>query len=86
MGLLLLFWAGLGGLVGYLAAQRRGFSPASGVVAGLLLGPLAVVLFFVPGTVLDTVHQQQCPYCAGWVTSKTRVCMHCSAILISDWG
>ena len=73
-------------LVGYLAAQRRWFSPALGVVAGLVLGPLAVVLFFVPGTVLDMVHQQQCPYCAGWVTSETRVCAHCSAMLISGWG
>ena len=48
MGLLLLFWAGLGAVVGYLAARHRGFSPAAGVVVGLVLGPLAVVLFFVP--------------------------------------
>ena len=62
------------------------FSNLLGVVAGLVLRPLAVVLFFVPGTVLDMVHQQQCPYCAGWVTSETRVCAHCSAMLISGWG
>ena len=82
----LLFWAGLGVVVGYVAAQRRGFSLVAGVVAGLVLGPLAVVLFFVPVGVSNTVQQQKCPYCAGWVTPKTRVCTHCSAILTSGWG
>ena len=46
MGFLL--WAGLGAVVGFIAAHRRGFSPVSGVVAGLMLGPLAGLLFVVP--------------------------------------
>ena len=46
MGFLL--WAALGVSVGYVAAQRRDFSTAIGVLAGLALGRLAVVLFFVP--------------------------------------
>ena len=76
-----LFWAGLGAVVGYLAAHRRGFSPVTGVIAGLVLGPLAVVLFYIPLNISTTVHQQPCPYCAGRVTSNTRVCTHCGAIL-----
>ena len=60
MGFLL--WAGVGAVVGYLAAQRRGFSPATGVVAGLVLGPLAVLLFVVPLPGSTTVQQpQECP-------------------------
>ena len=84
MGGLLFWWVGLGSLVGYVAAQRRGFSPAIGVMAGSVLGPLAVLLFLVQVTVSPTDQQERCPYCAGRITSRTRVCTHCSAILTSD--
>ena len=57
----LLFWVGLGASVGYVAAHRRGFSLAIGVVAGLVLGPLALVLFFVPLWDSQSVHLQGCP-------------------------
>ena len=33
------------------------------VSSPVLLGSLAVVLFFVPVGVSNTVHQQRCPYC-----------------------
>ena len=77
----LLFWAGLGAVVGYVTAQRRGFSPVIGVVAGSVLGALAVLLFFVPVSVSNAEDQHKCPYCAGRVPSNARVCPHCSAIL-----
>lgn len=49
--LMLLVWM-VGGLVGYLAAERRQFSKVVGVIAGLLLGPVfACVLFWVSGVV-----------------------------------
>ena len=84
MGFLL--WAGLGAVVGFIAAHRRGFSPGTGVVVGLVLGPLAGVLFVVPLPGSGPVQQQQkCPYCAGRVTSDTRVCHHCGAILEQRW-
>ena len=70
----------------YVAAQRRGFSLAIGVVAGLVLGPLAVVLFFVPLWDSQSVHPQACPYCAKRVPSDARVCTHCGALLESGWG
>ena len=82
----LLFWAGFGAVVGYLAAQHRGFSLATGVVAGLVLGPLAVGLFFVPGTASRTLPSHKCPYCASRVASNTRVCIHCGAIFGSGRG
>ena len=85
MGFLL--WAGLGALVGFIAAQRRGFSRATGIVAGLVLGPLVGVLFVVPLPGSRPVQQpQKCPYCAGRVSSGTRVCHHCGAILAKRWG
>ena len=82
----LLFWTALGASVGYVAAQRRGFPLTTGVVAGLVLGPLAVVLFYIPLPTSNTADQRKCPYCGGRVTSATRVCTHCSAILQSGWG
>ncbi len=84
MGLLL--WAGLGALVGGIAAHRRGFSLVTGIIAGLVLGPLAVVLFFVPVWGSEPVRAQACPYCAGRVASNARVCHHCDAILVTGWG
>ena len=69
-------------MVGYFAAERRGFSLAAGVVAGLVLGPLAGVLFVVPFPVSRPGGQRRkCPYCEGRVSSDTRVCHHCGAIL-----
>ena len=82
----MLLWAGLGASVGGMAAHRRGFSLATGVIAGLVLGPLAVVLFFVPVWGSDPVRAQKCPYCAGRVSSDARVCHHCDAILEAGWG
>lgn len=45
----LLLASPLGIVLGYAAARTRGFSVAGGVLAGALLGPLAVVLFAVGG-------------------------------------
>lgn len=77
----LLFWAGIGAAIGYVAAERRGFPMATGLVVGSALGPLAVGLFLVPVGVSRPSHQDKCPYCGGRVASTARVCTHCSAIL-----
>ena len=84
MGFLL--WVGLGASVGYVAAQRRDFSTTAGVLAGLALGPLAVVLFFVRLSFSPPVQGLKCPYCDGTVPSDARVCHHCHALLQSGWG
>ena len=84
MGFLL--WVGLGASVGYVAAHRRDFSTTTGVLAGLALGPLAVVLFFVPLSLSHPVQRRECPYCDGTVPSDARVCHHCHALLQSGWG
>lgn len=71
-----LFWALLGALIGIAAAQRKGFSVAGGVIGGLLLGPLAVLLFFVSGVTRGD-QQRKCPHCAEWVKPEAKVCKHC---------
>ena len=45
----LMLWA-LGGLIGYAAAEKRGFHKLVGVLCGLVLGPVfAPVMFVVSG-------------------------------------
>ena len=68
--------------MGYVAGQRRGFSPVKGAVCGFLLGPLAGVLFVVPLSVVPNARQLKCPYCDGLVPADARVCTHCHALLI----
>lgn len=64
-------WAILGALIGAAAAQSRGFGMASGILAGFLLGPLAVLMFAVSSDRL------KCPHCAEWIRREARVCPHC---------
>lgn len=77
-------WPLVGAVIGYFASRRPGLSPAKCVVCGLLLGPLAVGVFFLSA---DRVEQAalRCPYCDQRNVSGARVCAHCSAILVSSW-
>jgi len=72
----LLFWPLLGALIGLAAAQRRGFSVAGGILGGLLLGPLAFLMFFVSG-ITRSDRRKQCPHCAEFVKAEATVCKHC---------
>lgn len=45
----MLYWALLGLVIGILAARQRGFNMVGGAIGGALLGPLALLLFFVSG-------------------------------------
>lgn len=44
------FWPIFGALFGGLAAQKNGWNVIAGVVGGALLGPFALLLFFVRGS------------------------------------
>jgi hypothetical protein len=74
--MLSLFWLLLGGAIGAAAAQKKGFSMVGGVVGGMLLGPLAILLFTVSG-VSSSKEQKKCPFCAEWVQRAATVCKHC---------
>ncbi len=45
--MLILIWAIFGALIGFIASTKRGWSPVAGILGGILLGPLAVFMFFV---------------------------------------
>ena len=68
---MLLFWSLFGALIGVAAAQKRGFGVAGGVIGGLLLGPLAVLMFFASSG------RVKCPACAEWMKKEAKICPHC---------
>ena len=74
--MLTLFWIVLGALIGVAAAQRKGFSVVGGIIGGMLLGPLAVLMFAVSG-VGGKPTTRKCPHCAEWVQAAAKVCKHC---------
>ena len=74
-------WAVVGASAGYLASNLRGLSAPMCVAIGILLGPFAVCLFFVPVPAGTETTQAGCPYCTRPITASTRVCDGCGAIL-----
>jgi len=73
---MMLFWLLFGALIGAYAAQRKGFSTVGGLLGGALLGPFALLMFFVSG-VSSGDQQRKCPFCAEWVKPEAKVCKHC---------
>jgi hypothetical protein len=71
-----MFWAVLGALIGVAAAQRNGFSVVGGAIGGLLLGPLALLLFLVTG-ITTTDENKKCPHCAEFIKAEAKACKHC---------
>ena len=69
-------WLLLGALIGVAAAQKRGFSMVAGVLGGLLLGPLAFLMYFVSGLSRGD-QNKKCPHCAEFVKLDAKVCKHC---------
>ena len=78
---MLVLWISVGAAIGYFASRRTGFSALKSVSCGVLLGSLAFALFFIPSE-SRTGRRLQCPYCADWIASTSRVCQHCHATLV----
>ena len=70
-------WALFGALIGAAAAQRKGFSVVAGIIGGVLLGPLAFLMFFISGVTPDDAGNKKCPHCAEWIKADATVCKHC---------
>lgn len=79
--MLAISWMLLGALIGVAAAQKRGVSMVSGVIGGLLLGPLAFLMYFVSG-VSKGDQNKKCPYCAEFVKAEAAICKHCRKELL----
>jgi len=65
-------WLILGGLIGVVAADRKGFNMLVGGAVGALLGPLALLMFFASGPKVRV-----CPFCAEKIALEAKVCKHC---------
>jgi hypothetical protein len=61
---------------GCCGVPAKGFSTAAGVIGGLLLGPLAFLMFFVSGVTRDD-QRRKCPACAEFIKADATVCEHC---------
>lgn len=70
---MVLFWVLFGALIGLAAANRRGFGTLAGVIGGMLLGPLAVLMFFASSS------RRRCAQCAEWMQAKAKLCPHCKS-------
>ena len=68
-------WILFGALIGVAAAHKRGFGTASGIIGGMLLGPLSLLMFFASG------HRKRCPACDEWISKKANICPHCKTAL-----
>lgn len=66
----------LGALIGVAASQKKGFSLAAGILGGLLLGPLAFLMYFISG-VSRSDQNRKCPQCAEFVKADAKICKHC---------
>lgn len=77
-----LIWMLIGALIGVAAAQKKGFSIAAGILGGLLLGPLAFLMFLVSGVSKGDTNRK-CPHCAEFVKAEATICKHCRQPLIA---
>ena len=73
-----IIWMLFGALVGLSAANRKGFSPAAGVIGGLLLGIFSPLMYLV------SPERKKCRYCAEWIKKEASICPHCQKDQTSD--
>jgi len=67
------------GLIGVMAATARGWNQAVGFLAGAILGPFSVLLFFVSGVAKAPKAEPSkvCGQCAEHVKAEAKVCRYC---------
>lgn len=82
--LYVILWLACGGIAASIY-RNKGRSWAIGLIAGLLLGPIAVLLAAISGTdaaakeqrELNSGSSQKCPHCAELIRSDAKVCRFC---------
>ena len=75
----IIVWLCLWGFVGFAAASARGWNAVLGFLAGALLGPLSLLLFFVNGVTKAPKAEplKVCGQCAKHVKTEAKVCRYC---------
>jgi len=74
---MLYFWVLIGALIGISAALHKGFNVIAGLLAGALLGPLALLMFGVSGVVHTQPNRVKCGHCDSWIPPSSHVCPKC---------
>ncbi|MBK1721375.1 hypothetical protein CKO23_03790 [Thiocystis violacea] len=72
-----LIWALVGVTGGVFAGRMRGFNAAVGAIGGLFLGPLSLLLFFVPARTPALEAPLSCPVCARRIAPGQALCGGC---------
>lgn len=67
----------MGGLIGYAAAQHKGYSPVAGIACGVLMGPLFSWALFTVDGIIRSHERERCPHCLEWVNAGASVCARC---------
>jgi hypothetical protein len=67
----------LGAIIGYAAAQHRGYAPIAGILVGAWLGPLFACLLFLIDGVVRSHERVRCSHCHEWMKPEATVCPHC---------
>ena len=80
LDLLGLLWI-CGAIVGYMAASSKGWSPAAGILGGLLLGIFSPLMFLCNSASGGKPERIKCPHCAEWVKAEALVCRYCQRSL-----
>lgn len=73
----LLGWLLFGGLIGFWAATKKGFSPAGGALAGAALGPIGAWLLFLVSGLTPGDRKKKCVHCQTWIPQAATVCAQC---------
>lgn len=82
------FWVLCGLIAGSIYSQK-GRSSTTGFLAGLLLGPIGIILALASGKSqtgieareLRSGKMKRCPYCGELVRSEATICKHCQQTL-----
>jgi len=74
---ILVLWF-LFGLIGMAIGVKKGMNQAIAFVAGVLLGPFALLMGFITPT------KKKCPQCAEQVELAAKVCKHCQYKFLAE--